>query len=51
MSKVERIDLMVVAGSMTEQQAEKAKQKLAEIQAESHKMPGQRPDASSSSAH
>jgi hypothetical protein len=32
MSKLDRIDLMVKAGSMTQQQAEKAKKKLAEIQ-------------------
>jgi hypothetical protein len=32
MSKLDRIDLMVKAGSMTPQQADKAKRKLAEIQ-------------------
>jgi hypothetical protein len=32
MSKLDRIDLMVKAGSMTQQQAEKAKKKLGEIQ-------------------
>jgi len=31
MSKEKRIDLMVKAGVMTEEQAEKAKKKLAEI--------------------
>lgn len=31
MSKQERIDLMVRAGSMTPEQGEKAKQKLAEL--------------------
>jgi len=33
MSKLERIDFMVQAGSMTPQQAEKAKKKLAETMA------------------
>jgi hypothetical protein len=32
MSKRDRIDLMVKAGSMTEQQAEKAQKRLAEIE-------------------
>ena len=51
MSKVERIDLIVAAGSMTEQQAEKAKKKVAEIEDGSHKRPKQRRDASPSSGH
>jgi hypothetical protein len=33
MSKSDRIDLMVKAGSMTEEQADKAKKKLAETPA------------------
>jgi hypothetical protein len=31
MSKLDRIDLMVKAGSMSQQQADKAKKKLAEM--------------------